>query len=133
MSKKATKVLEIPINFTDSITVESSAYKILDTTIRRGEICLGLELVSKTNDTTFMLSVYPDQLEGTFEVNRSGNKVTIKADGVYRLTMGDFERQNICFPSEVRASSLGDDNGDSYPLGPKEEGLIIGKLEGDRK
>lgn len=133
MGKKTTKVLEIPINFTDSITVKSSAYKILDTTIHRGEICLGVELVSQTNDTTFMVDVYPDQFEGTLEVNRSGNTVTIKAAGVYRLTMGDFERENICFPSQVRASSLGDDNGDSYPLGPKQKGLIIGKLEADRK
>jgi hypothetical protein len=133
MGKKSTEIIEIPINFTDSINVKSSAFKILDTTIRRGEVCLGVELVSTKDDTAFMISVYPDQFEGLLQIKRSGSTVTIKAAGVYRLTMGDFERENISFPSEIRVSSIGDDNGDSYPLGPKKDGLSLGNLEANRK
>jgi hypothetical protein len=133
MSKKATKILEIPITFTDTISVKSSAYKILDGSILNGEVSLGVELVSQKDGSCFMLSVYPDQFEGCLEVNRSGGKVTIKAEGVYRLSMGDFERENISFPSEIRVSSIGDDNADTYPLGPKQEGLTIGRLEANRK
>lgn len=128
MAKKNTTVLEVPVNFSASISVPKNACKAIDDSIKRGEMSLEVALASKDSDSNFMFSVYPDQFEGSLHFSRAGSELVVKANGTYKLAFGTFERDNIQFPVDIRAYAIGDANADSYQLAEDDSGLPLGEI-----
>lgn len=123
MAKK--KVLNVPINFVGKVKIPKDAIKAVDSSIKRGELALDLNLIStKDPEVSLGISVYPDRVEGTLQFKRDGEFVSINASGTYVMEIGKFEEECLNLPVVVKVLSIADENAESYWLGDDELGVL---------
>jgi hypothetical protein len=123
MAKK--KILNVPINFSGKVRIPKDAMKAVESSIKKGELALDLDLVSvKDPDVSLGVSVYPDRVKGTLQFKKDGEFATIDASGVYEMEIGKFEEECLNLPIVVKVLSISDENAESYWLGDDELGVL---------
>jgi hypothetical protein len=85
---------------------------------------LGIDL--RSGDIDFSISIYPDTFSGMLKFQRDSNDLIVSADGSYHLEFGKFEQESISFPCSIFATSVTDDDAESYYF--NDNGLEIGGI-----
>jgi len=123
MAKK--KTLVIPINFLGNVTVPNESIKAVDSSIKRGELSLGFDLIStKDPDISTSISVYPDGVNGVLKFRREDESVVVEASGSYVMEIGEWEEENLDLPAFIMFTRITDENADSYYFGDDGIGIL---------
>jgi hypothetical protein len=123
MPAKKNSSISIPLNFEAQVIIPESAFEALDRSIERGEICIGIDLVS--GSIYFGVTIYPDSIDGAISFVRRGPLLKILSSGSYKMTYGEFEREHLQLPAKVVLLNVLDDNADAYYFGVDEEGIDL--------
>jgi hypothetical protein len=123
MAKK--KTLVIPINFLGNVTIPKESMKAVDSSIKRGELSLGFDLIStKDPDVSNSISVYPDGVNGVLKFKRVDESVVVEASGSYVMEIGEWEEENLDLPAFIMFTRITDENADSYYFGDDGIGIL---------
>ena len=123
MAKK--KTLVIPINFLGNVTIPNESIKAVDSSIKRGELSLGFDLIStKDPDVSTSISVYPDGVNGVLKFKRDDESVVVEASGSYVMEIGEWEEENLDLPAFIMFTRITDENADSYYFGDDGIGIL---------
>jgi hypothetical protein len=123
MAKK--KTLVIPINFLGNVTIPNESIKAVDSSIKRGELSLGFDLIStKDPDVSTSISVYPDGVNGVLKFKRDDESLVVEASGSYVMEIGEWEEENLDLPAFIMFTRITDENADSYYFGDDGIGIL---------
>ena len=123
MAKK--KTLIIPINFFGNVTIPNESIEAVDSSIKRGELSLGFDLIStKDPEVSTSISVYPDGVNGVLKFKRDDESVVVEASGSYVMEIGEWEEENLDLPAFIMFTGITDENADSYYFGDGGIGIL---------
>jgi hypothetical protein len=123
MTAKKSASISIPLNFEVQVVIPESAYEALDRSIERGEICVGVDLVS--GSVSLGVTIYPDGIDGSISFVRDSSTLKVSSSASYCMSYGEFEREHLELPAKVVLLNVLDENADAYYFGADDEGIDL--------